>query len=148
MTDFETVVSLAEAIQSIAGTSAQRRYLDSSSFLFDMEIVSPLYFVATKCRHPIIRRRATRILKSTQRREGLWDSNMAAAVAERIMLLEEANLTTLDGSELPKEEDRIHNTQIKSEPGMNPKKHNLCFYTRPRGINGPWHSWSEQLVLS
>ena len=147
MTEFETVVGLAEAIQNIAGTSAQRKYMDSSSFLFDMEIVSPLYYVGTKCRHPVIRRRAIQILKGTQRREGLWDSNMAAAVAERIMLLEEANLTTLDGSELPKEEDRIHNTQIKSEPGINPRKHNLCFYTRPKGMDGPWHTWSEQIVL-
>jgi hypothetical protein len=147
MTEFETVVGLAEAIQSIAGTSAQRKYMDSSSFLFDMEIVSPLYYVGTKCRHPVIRRRAIQILKGTQRREGLWDSNMAAAVAERIMLLEEANLTTLDGSELPNEEDRIHNAQIKSEPGINPRKHNLCFYTRPKGMDGPWHTWSEQIIL-
>ena len=147
MTRFETVVSLAEDIQSIAGTSAQRKYLDSSSFLFDMEIVSPLYFVGTKCRNPTIRRRAIRILKNTQRREGLWDSEMAAAVAERIMLIEEANLTTLDGSELPKEEDRVHNTQIKSEPGINPRKHKLDFHTRPEGMDGRWHTWSEQIVF-
>jgi hypothetical protein len=121
--------------------------MDSSTFLFDMEIVSPLYYVGMKCRHPVIRRRAIKILKRTQRREGLWDSNMAAAIAERIMLLEEANLTTLDGSELPKEEDRIHNTQIKSEVGTNPKKHDICFYTRPKGMEGPWHTWNEVINL-
>ena len=147
MADFETVVSLAEAIQSVAGTCEQRKAMDSSTFLFDMEIVSPLYYVGTKCRHPVIRRRAIEILKRTRRREGLWDSNMAAAIAERIMLHEEANLTTLDGSELPKEEERVHNTQIKSEVGTNPKKHDISFYTRPEGMDGPWHTWNEVINL-
>ncbi len=104
--DCETVVSLAEAIQSISGTREQRLALNASSFLFDMEIVSPLYYVATKCRHPQIRRRAIAVLKQTQRREGLWDSDMAAAIAERQMELEETNMTVFDGSELPREEDR------------------------------------------
>lgn len=147
MKDFETAVSLAEAIQSIAGTCDQRKALDSSTFLFDMEIVSPLYYVGTKCRHPVIRRRAINILKGTQRREGLWDSNMAAAITERIIELEEANLATLDGTELPEEEDRVHNTQIKSEVGTNPKRHHIVFYTRPKGVYGPWHTWSEVINL-
>ena len=145
---FESAVDLAEAIQSIAGSCEQRQGLNSSTFLFDMEIVSPLYYVSTKCRHPVIRRRAIKILKNTQRREGLWDSNMAAAIAERIMAIEEVNLTSLDGSQLPSEEDRIHNTQIKSEVGTNPKKHDICFYTRPNGVDGAWHMWNEVINLS
>lgn len=147
MQDFETIVSLAEAIQSVAGTREQRRSMESSTFLFDMEIVSPLYYVCTKCRHPLIRRRAIKILIGTQRREGLWDSDMAAAIAERIMELEEANMSTLDGSELPPEQDRIHNTQIKSEVGLHPKKHDITFYTRPNGLEGPWRMWSEVITL-
>ena len=147
MNDFETAVSLAEAIHSLAGTREQREVLDSSSFLFDMELVSPLYYVATKCRHPVIRRRAISILERTQRREGLWDSNMAAAIAKRIMLIEETNLTNLDGSELPAEEDRIHNAQIESEVGTNPKKHDVTFYTLPDGLDGNWTMWKEQIIL-
>ena len=147
MAVFETIISLAQSIQSVAGNCETRRSMDSSTFLFDMEIVSPLYYVCTKCRHPVIRRQAIEILKGTQRREGLWDSNMAAAIAERVMIVEEANMNTLDGSELPSEEYRIHNTQIKSEVGMNPKKHDITFYTRPKGLEGPWHMWSEVVLL-
>ncbi|KAK5168096.1 uncharacterized protein LTR77_006664 [Saxophila tyrrhenica] len=147
MQDFETTVSLAEAIQGIAGTREQRLALNSSSFLFDMEIVSPLYYVATKCRHPLIRRRAIAVLKQTQRREGLWDSDMASAVAERQMALEEVKLTTLDGSELPAEEDRVHNIQITSEKGIRPRKHFLNIHTRPEGPDGPWKIWRESLTL-
>ena len=147
MNEFETTVSLAENIHSFAGTREQRKALDSSSFLFDMELVSPLYYVATKCRHPIIRRRAISILERTQRREGLWDSNMAAAIAKRTMLIEETKLTRLEGSELPAEEDRVHNAQIDSEVGTNPKKHDVTFYTLPNGLDGPWTIWKEQIIL-
>ena len=147
MVEAETAVSLAEAIHSIAGTREQRAAMGSSTFLFDMEIVSPLYYVVTKCRHPVIRRRAIKVLEGTQRREGLWDSNMAAAIGKRIMEIEESKLTNLDGSELPAEEDRVHNTQIDSEVGTNRKKHDVTFYTMPKGIDGPWKSWKEQIIL-
>ena len=147
MEDFETTVSLAEAIQSVTGTPEQRRAHNSSSFLFDMEIVSPLYYVATKCRHPQIRRRAIAVLKRTHRREGLWDSDMAAAIAERQMEIEEKYLTVWDGSELPEEEHRVHNIQITSEKGTLPKKHDIAIHMRPDGVDGPWKIWKEQLVL-
>lgn len=107
MSAFETVVNLAESIASVAGTRGQRIEMRSSTFLFDMEIVSPIYFVAIKCRHPQLRRRAINVLAGAWRREGLWDSNMAAAIAQRCMEIEERNLSTLDGSELPTEKDRM-----------------------------------------
>jgi hypothetical protein len=147
MTEFETTVSLAEAIQSVAGTREQRYALGSSSFLFDMEIVSPLYYVATKCRHPQIRRRAIVVLRNSQRREGLWDSDMAAAIAERQMEIEEVDLAVLDGSELPHEDKRVHNIQINSEVGTVAKKHDLTIHMKPYGVDGPWKIWKEQIVL-
>lgn len=107
MPEFETAINLAESIQSVAGTRAQRCELNSSTFLFDMEIVSPIYFVSVKCRHPQLRRRAIKVLAGTWRREGLWDSNMAAAIAMRCMEIEEKNLTVFDGSQLPAENDRM-----------------------------------------
>lgn len=42
MAEFETAINLAESIQSVAGTRGQRCALNSSTFLFDMEIVSPI----------------------------------------------------------------------------------------------------------
>lgn len=145
--DYDTAVSLAESIHSIAGTPEQQETFISSSFLFDMEVVSPLYFIASNCRDPHTRRRAIAILKRGERREGLWDSTMAATVAERIMEIEEANLTTLDGSELPAEEMRVHNTRIVSDVGTNRKKHSVTFHTLPEGIDGPWKAWTEYIVL-
>ncbi|KAI9149197.1 mercuric reductase [Paramyrothecium foliicola] len=59
------------------------------SFAADMGIVPPLFLVATKCRDPVLRRQAIQLLRSSARREGMWDSSMIAKIAEWIMILEE-----------------------------------------------------------
>ncbi|KAK4157104.1 hypothetical protein C8A00DRAFT_40470 [Chaetomidium leptoderma] len=62
-------------------------------FTFEMYIIAPLYFVAAKCRHPIIRRAALDLLRrNPTRRENLWRANVMAAIAERTMRLEEKHL--------------------------------------------------------
>ncbi|KAL5630936.1 hypothetical protein BROUX41_000808 [Berkeleyomyces rouxiae] len=59
------------------------------SFSADLGIVPPLYVVATKCRNPVIRRRAIRLLQSSARREGMWDSQLSARIGDYIAMLEE-----------------------------------------------------------
>lgn len=59
------------------------------SFSADLGIVPPLYVVATKCRDPNLRRQAIHILRSSARREGMWDSELTARIAEWVMLVEE-----------------------------------------------------------
>jgi len=148
MAKFAQAVKLGEEIRSDAGTWEQRRPY-SSTFLFDMEIVSPTYFVAIKCRHPQLRRRAVRTLRQTIRREGLWDSNMAAAIAERIMTVEEGNLRALDGSQLPAEEDRVHNTNVDSPigTGVSPAEHSITMYIKPSGPYGPFDIRKENIYV-
>lgn len=66
------------------------------SFSADMGIVPPLYVVATKCRNPVIRRQAIQLLKSSSRREAMWDSNLSARIGSWIMdIEEEEDLNTL-----------------------------------------------------
>jgi hypothetical protein len=65
----------------------------AAMFTFEMYIIAPLYFVAAKCRHPIIRRAALDLLRrNPTRRENLWRANVMAAIAERTMRLEEKHL--------------------------------------------------------
>lgn len=148
MDDFAEAVKLGEEIRFEAGTWEQRRPY-SSTFLFDMEIVSPIYFIAIKCRHPQLRRQAVGILRQTIRREGLWDSNMAAVIAERIMKVEEANLNVLDGSQSPAEEDRVHNTNVESPTGtgIHPAKHSITMFTKPYGPYGPFEVRQETICV-
>ncbi|KAL6910905.1 hypothetical protein GGI43DRAFT_378848 [Trichoderma evansii] len=64
------------------------------SFSADLGIVTPLFVVATKCRDPIVRRESIRLLRSSSRREGMWDSELAANIGQWIMELEEADTLT------------------------------------------------------
>lgn len=57
--------------------------------------VLPLYFVAARCRHSATRHRALRLLKTCKRREGLWDSALAAGIAERLIAIEESKAKAL-----------------------------------------------------
>ncbi|KAJ4414519.1 hypothetical protein N0V82_007865 [Gnomoniopsis sp. IMI 355080] len=59
------------------------------SFSADLGIVPPLYVVATKCRNPVIRRQAIQLLRSSSRREGMWDSELTARIGTWIMAIEE-----------------------------------------------------------
>jgi hypothetical protein len=59
------------------------------SFSADLGIVPPLYVVATKCREPHIRRQAIQLLRSSARREGMWDSELTARIGTWIAEVEE-----------------------------------------------------------
>ncbi len=75
-----------------APAAADSRHF-AAMFTFEMYIIAPLYFVAAKCRHPIIRRAALDLLRRhPSRRENLWRANVMAAIAERTMRIEEKHL--------------------------------------------------------
>ncbi|KAK4690572.1 hypothetical protein P7C71_g6246, partial [Lecanoromycetidae sp. Uapishka_2] len=61
-------------------------------FSLDMNIVAPLYVVAHRCRHPVIRRKAIALLYAAPRQEGIWDSILTARVAEKLIHIEEEGL--------------------------------------------------------
>lgn len=62
----------------------------TSHFSFETHIIPPLYYVATKCRHPLIRRSALDLLRRNPfRRENLWRASVMGALAGHIVSLEE-----------------------------------------------------------
>jgi hypothetical protein len=67
-----------------------------ASFALDLGIVPPLFVVATKCRDRKLRREAIRLLMSSPRREGMWDSILCGKVAGWIMEVEEEGMTPFD----------------------------------------------------
>jgi hypothetical protein len=68
-----------------------------ASFALDLGIVPPLFVVATKCRDRKIRREAIRLLLSSPRREGMWDSILSGRVAQWIVEIEEEGLSPYEG---------------------------------------------------
>ena len=85
----QEIVDLAEKVVVLDGVPSKT---DKPIFSFDLSIITPLYSVAHKCRDPYVRRRAIALLRSSPRQEGIWNSTMAAQVAERIMTIEESGL--------------------------------------------------------
>lgn len=90
---FQTMLDLLESITPAPSTvqpspPPEHKVL----FSFELGVVLPLYIIGTKCRDPILRRRAIAQLKSANRREGFWDSRAATVIAEAIMNMEEEGL--------------------------------------------------------
>lgn len=63
-----------------------------ASFALDLGIVAPLFVVATKCRDRKLRREAVRLLMSSPRREGMWDSILCGKVGQWMMEVEEEGM--------------------------------------------------------
>ncbi len=61
---------------------------ETTPFTMELGILHPLFFVATKCRHPSVRRRAIAALKRGGR-EGVWEGPIVALVAEWVVRMEE-----------------------------------------------------------
>jgi hypothetical protein len=59
------------------------------AFSVDIAIIPVLYLVSIRCRDPGIRRRAIELNRGVARREGVWDSRVAARVAEEVVRIEE-----------------------------------------------------------
>ena len=79
------------------GYKVEDSYLHiKASFALDLGIVPPLFVVATKCRDRKFRREAIRLLMSSPRREGMWDSILCGKAAAWIMEVEEEGLMPFD----------------------------------------------------
>ncbi|KAF4617105.1 hypothetical protein G7Y89_g15044 [Cudoniella acicularis] len=63
-----------------------------ASFALDLGIIPPLFVVATKCRDRKLRRDAIKLLMSSPRREGMWDSILSGRVGQWIMEIEEEGM--------------------------------------------------------
>lgn len=86
--DFGRIVALASRV---ASTTKSWSSQDADALLpaFDTDILPPLYVVASRCRHPLIRRQALDLLRQGPRQEGYWHRGILSSIAERIMNLEE-----------------------------------------------------------
>ncbi|KAK5715924.1 hypothetical protein LTR15_009749 [Elasticomyces elasticus] len=103
--------------------------LDSLRLVFTFEVgaVPPLYFAATKCRIPSLRRKALQLLSIAPRKECMWGATSTAQLAARLIAIEEEGLSlpapAWDGSSptnaspvrddiLPPEHSRVHNLEL------------------------------------
>jgi hypothetical protein len=85
--EFSALISLATSIIESANDSTST----DAEVRLSMEtcVVAPLYFMATRCRHRILRRKAIELMRLSPRLEGLCDSRLLAKIAERVVDIEE-----------------------------------------------------------
>jgi hypothetical protein len=85
----------------------------AANFTFEIALLPALQLTAKTCRCPTTRREAVRLLSLNPPREGLWDPEQHAAVAKRVIEIEEMKV---DEKGWPLEETRIWRTII--DPNM------------------------------
>jgi len=77
-------------------------------FSLEMSIVQPLYFTALKCRDWSVRHRALSLLRLCGK-EGVWDGEIMAAIAQYIINHEESQVVALEMAKLEiPEYARVH----------------------------------------
>lgn len=88
---FATIISIATSVLNSKASTSEAR-----PFGFETELIAPVYWTAAKCRHPLLRRAALRLLmrdELKERKENLWYGRHVLAAASRIIELEEAGST-------------------------------------------------------
>jgi len=92
------------AQSSLNGTPPREgRPPNSSIFAFETHVIPALYFVATKCRHPLVRHAALSLLKrNPSRRENLWRADVIGGIAAHVVNVEERWISR------PKSPSNIH----------------------------------------
>lgn len=91
---FDSVVSLSDHILEAAASVMAADIICGActakfSFSADMGIILPLYYTILKCRCPMTRRRALKMLLPVSHQEGIWNGPLAAAIACRAIQIEE-----------------------------------------------------------
>ena len=83
---FSQILDLSAQIMSFKDHRRPNSTLPT--FQLQTGIFQPLYFMATKCRHPRLRRRAVNLLLKAGV-EGPWNAQMMAALAQKVIAVEE-----------------------------------------------------------
>lgn len=63
--------------------------LEHPIFVLGSTVIEPLFFTATRCREPTLRRRALYLMRMCPRREGICEGMMATKVAQKAIEVEE-----------------------------------------------------------
>ena len=122
--DFNTMLSTAERFVKNSVLLDGKLCLPSEGKLatckpsqsFSIGIITPLFFTATRCRNPFIRRSACKVLKACNRSESMWNSQLAATVCERVIEIEEAGLGNVSSSSQVPLEARIQGMDMAFGP--------------------------------
>jgi hypothetical protein len=89
---FQTIVDLAESVTE-SWKIQSRDY--NMLFSFDLGITPPMFLVASRCRHPLIRRKAVDLMLNSPFYHGVWQDRYSGLCAQRMIEIEEENIETI-----------------------------------------------------
>ena len=82
---YETIIDLSRALIKASDDS----FPIAASISCDVGFLGPLFFTVSHCTVPRLRWEALALLKSLKRREGMWDADVVARVAGKLLSVEE-----------------------------------------------------------
>lgn len=113
---FATILAHAEKVlrYTVESTTGQ------PIFNFEIGLIPPVYFCATKCRDPLLRRKALELMRQAPTRESLWAAVATERIVDKVIATEEgdcyASYSYFEGMArplpLPPEENRIHHVAV------------------------------------
>ncbi|CAG8886483.1 unnamed protein product [Penicillium egyptiacum] len=86
---FQTIVDLAESVTEMWKRESQAFSL---LFSFDLGITPPMFLAASRCRHPLIRRKAVSLMLQSPFYHGAWQDRYSGLCAQRMIEIEEQNV--------------------------------------------------------
>ncbi|MCJ1462454.1 hypothetical protein MMC07_001055 [Pseudocyphellaria aurata] len=111
---FELLLTLVDSLPVMSGSPSgiTGKPPSKRTLSFESGVVLPLYFTATRCRDPRLRRQALARLYALHSCEGVWDSLGAARVAERIIDIEEEGQENIRRAEDISSEKRVAEAHV------------------------------------
>ncbi|PYI02589.1 hypothetical protein BO78DRAFT_376645 [Aspergillus sclerotiicarbonarius CBS 121057] len=136
----EIVHCVAQVIDLDAAVDRTLTKCAPDIFTLETGIITGLYYTATRCREPTIRREAIRLLDQCTKQEGLWNKRIIVKTVQLVMDLEEENLTSLPIEErIPGDKDRIYETLTSISEGEDIRcTRRVLFLSKPNGPDGAW----------
>ncbi|MCJ1265327.1 hypothetical protein MMC22_005203 [Lobaria immixta] len=139
---FQKIVSLAKTL--IEATEETGSSPGKIPLWVDMGIVAPLFYVATRCRDPFLRREAARLI-SSPRREGPWDAQAAATIAKRVIAIEEERLPQVNVAQDVPESSRVYALRL-SQMDLVAHQVKVVFYQSATKLGGDTYTIEETLT--
>ena len=130
--DFKRMTALAHEITEQADMDLRKDSRNLHKFQMDMNIIAPLYGIASRCRDPTIRREAVSLLLASRNQQGLWDSSITAQVCGKLVEIEEEGLGQITRCEDVPEWARVSGVKVSFD--TEGRLGTIAYRRKP----GPW----------
>jgi hypothetical protein len=132
--EFIYIVRTASELLRLDSEQSENNSLHSP-FRLEAGVIRTLHWTALKCRDPLTRREAIRLMSAYRRKEGVWDWRRSVKITERIVALEEVGLSFLPiEKRVPDDQHRIYATAYLDDSFSEQTQVKICW--KPDGQNG------------